>query len=171
MEEYLQEALEIAKAQASVRNMTEDEISFMVATVAKKVKEISEEAGQQQQEQPQEQQQQEPAVDPKKSIREKSVVCLECGKTFKVLTKRHLETHGITPQQYKEKWGFKKNQALIAKSLARKEERKCRKCSFGREGRILNKQSNKSLRQKGTKICMHLLLMEVLDRRETPIIY
>jgi len=84
MEEYLQEALEIAKAQASVRNMTEDEISSMVATVAKKVKEISEESGQQQQEQPeQEEQQQEPPVDPKKSVREKSVVCLECGKTIR----------------------------------------------------------------------------------------
>ena len=125
MEEYLQEALEIAKAQASVRNMTEDEISSMVATVAKKVKEISEESGQQQQEQPeQEEQQQEPPVDPKKSVREKSVVCLECGKTFKVLSKKHLEKHGITPQEYKEKWGLKKNQALIAKSLARERRKK-----------------------------------------------
>jgi len=123
MEEYLQEALKIAKAQASVRNMTEDEISSMVATVAKKVKEISEEAGKQEQEQ-QEQEHQEPAVALKKSVREKSVVCLECGKTFKVLSKKHLETHGLTPQQYKEKWGFKKNQALIAKSLARQRRQK-----------------------------------------------
>ena len=123
MEEYLQQALEIAKAQASVRNMTEDEISSMVATVAKKVKEISEEEGQQEQEQ-QAQEHQEPAVDPKKSVREKSVVCLECGKTFKVLSKKHLEKHGLTPQQYKEKWGMKKNQALIAKSLARQRRKK-----------------------------------------------
>ena len=123
MEEYLQEALEIAKAQASVRNMTEDEISSMVATVAKKVKEISQETEGQQQEQ-QEEVKQEPAVDPQKSVREKSVVCLECGKTFKVLSKRHLEKHGLSPQQYKEKWGLKKNQALIAKSLARERRKK-----------------------------------------------
>ena len=123
MEEYLQEALEIAKAQAKVRNMTEDEISSMVATVAKKVKEISEETGQQEQEQ-QEKEEQEPAVDPKKSVREKSVVCLECGKTFKVLSKRHLDKHELTPQQYKEKWGLKKNQSLIAKSLARQRRNK-----------------------------------------------
>ena len=123
MEEYVQEALEIAKAQASVRNMTEDEISSMIATVAKKVKEISDATGQQEQEQ-QEQEHQEPAVDPKKSVKEKSVVCLECGKTFKVLSKKHLEKHGLTPQQYKEKWGFKKNQALIAKALARERRKK-----------------------------------------------
>ncbi len=123
MEEYLQEALEIAKAQASIRNMTEDEISSMVSTVAKKVKEISEETNQQQ-EQAQEQQQQEPPVNPKKSVREKSVVCLECGKTFKVLSKTHLEKHGLTRQQYKEKWGLPKNQALIAKSLARERRKK-----------------------------------------------
>lgn len=30
----------------------------------------------------------EAAVDPKNAIREKSVICCECGKSFKVLTKR-----------------------------------------------------------------------------------
>ena len=123
MEEYLQKALEIAKAQASVRNMTEEEISSMVSTIAKTIKEVSEEAGQQQ-EQPQEQEQQEPPVDPKKSVREKSVVCLECGKTFKVLSKKHLETHGLSRQEYKEKWELPKNQSLIAKSLARQRKNK-----------------------------------------------
>lgn len=124
MDENLQKALEIAKAQANVRNMTEEEISSMVSTIAKTIKEVSEEYAHEQQQEEQEQEQQTPLVDPKKSIREKSVVCLECGKTFKVLSKKHLETHGIIPQEYKEKWGFKKNQALIAKSLARERRKK-----------------------------------------------
>jgi predicted transcriptional regulator len=61
----------------------------------------------------------EPAVDPKNAIREKSVICCECGKSFKVLTKRHLATHGLTPEQYREKYGYKKGTSLVAKSLAR----------------------------------------------------
>jgi predicted transcriptional regulator len=118
MEEYVKQALEIVKAQASVRNMTEDEISSMTRTVAEQVKslmenETSEEASGQQ-----------PPVDPKKAIKETSVVCLECGKKFKTLGKRHLATHGLTPQEYKEKWGYKKSQSLIAKKLSRDRKKK-----------------------------------------------
>mgnify|MGYP000415015208 CR=1 FL=1 len=67
---------------------------------------------------------QQPAVDPKKAIREKSVICLECGKSFKILSKRHLSQHGLTPQEYKEKWGFKKNQSFVAKALSRQRKKK-----------------------------------------------
>ncbi|MFO7875817.1 MAG: MucR family transcriptional regulator [Desulfovermiculus sp.] len=120
MEEYVQEALNIVKAQASVRNMTEDEITSMVQGLSQQLKKITEKGeGEDKSEQTQE-----PAVDPKKAIREKSVVCLECGKTFKVLTKRHLALHGLTPEEYKAKWGFRKNTALIAKGLARQRKNK-----------------------------------------------
>ena len=120
MEEYVKEALEIVKAQASVRNMTEDEIASMVQSLAESIKFLleGEEAPKK------EQKEQEPPVDPKKAIREKSVVCLECGKTFKVLTKKHLAIHDLTPMQYKEKWGYKKRAALIARSLAKERRKK-----------------------------------------------
>ena len=61
----------------------------------------------------------EAAIDPKKAIRERSVICCECGKSFKVLTKRHLATHELTPDQYREKYGYKKGTSLVAKALAR----------------------------------------------------
>ena len=118
MDEYVKEALDVVKAQAGVRNMTEDEITSMVQSVANRLRNVEEQtegeqgAGQQ------------PAVDPKKAVREKSVICLECGKSFKILSKRHLATHGLTPQQYKEKWGFKKSQSLVAKSLSRQRRKK-----------------------------------------------
>lgn len=116
MEEYLKEALDIVKAQASVRTMTEEEITAMVQKLSEGIKAVSEgevmgEAT-------------EPAVDPKKAIREKSIVCLECGKTFKVITKKHLGTHGLTPSEYKEKWGFAPGTALVCKSLQRERRKK-----------------------------------------------
>ena len=121
MEEYIKQALEIVKAQASVRNMTEEEITSMVKSLADQLKGLVE--GEQSEVS---QEEQKPAVDPKKAIREKSIICLECGKAFKVLTKKHLKTHGLTPQEYKEKWGYKKKQSLIAKSLARERRKKMR---------------------------------------------
>lgn len=120
MEEYIKQALEIVKAQASVRNMTEEEIASMVKTLAQSIKNVAEGQGGGQEAETGQQ----PAVDPKKAIREKSVICLECGKSFKVLTKKHLASHGLTPNEYKEKWGFKKGASLVAKSLARERRKK-----------------------------------------------
>lgn len=120
MEEYIKQALEIVKAQASVRNMTEEEITSMVKSLAAQLKELIEgkDASAEAEEV------QAPPIDPKKAIKEKSIVCLECGKSFRILTKRHLKSHGLTPEEYKKKWGYKKGQSLIAKALARERRKK-----------------------------------------------
>jgi predicted transcriptional regulator len=47
-----------------------------------------------------------PAVDPKKSVLYDHIVCLEDGKSFTSL-KRHLrDRHGMTPEEYRTKWGL-----------------------------------------------------------------
>jgi predicted transcriptional regulator len=111
MEDYLKQAVEIVKAQASVRNMNEEEITSMIKALAGSIRGVAEGAVPAVET--------EPAIDPKKAIKERSVICCECGKSFKVLTKRHLAAHGLTPEQYKEKFGYKKGTSLVAKSLAR----------------------------------------------------
>ena len=111
MEDYLKQAIEIVKAQASVRNMNEDEITSMIRALTQSIRGVAEGVAPVVDT--------EPAVDPKNAIREKSVICCECGKSFKVLTKRHLATHGLTPEEYREKYGYKKGTSLVAKSLAR----------------------------------------------------
>lgn len=116
MEEHVKQAIEIVKAQASIKEMTNEEMSEMVEKLSKQFQALESPV--------EEEVKQEPAVDPKKSIREKSVICLECGKAFKILTKKHLATHGLTPEEYKEKWGLKKNQSLVSKGLARERRKK-----------------------------------------------
>ena len=102
------------------RYMTEEEITSMVQSLSQQLKGIVEGNG----DQAEAKKPQEPAVDPKKAIREKAVICLECGKKFKVISKKHLAQHGLTPEEYKEKWGFKKNQSLVTKELARQRKQK-----------------------------------------------
>ena len=107
--DYVKEAIAVTTAQASARPMTEAEISSMIKAVALALKDIVEEPAQ-------------PVaapVDAKASIKETSITCLECGKKFKVLTKKHLVTHGLTPDEYRLRYGFKKSQALACKSLSR----------------------------------------------------
>jgi len=117
MEDYLKSALEIVKAQASVRNMTDEEITSMVRRLAAGIRDISLGACPDEAEQPLD-------LDPKKAVKEKTVTCLECGKAFKVITKKHLASHGLTPEEYKAKHGYKKSMPLVCKSLQRERRKK-----------------------------------------------
>jgi len=61
-----------------------------------------------------------PTLDPKKSIQKNKVVCLECGQEFKMLSPKHLRSHGLTSKEYRKKYGFSARQPLCAKSLSEK---------------------------------------------------
>ncbi len=63
-------------------------------------------------------------MDPKKSIKEKSVTCLECGKSMKLITSKHLAAHGLTKAEYLTKFGLKKGTSLLAKGLSRARKEK-----------------------------------------------
>ena len=119
MDDYLKEALEIVKAQASVRNMTEEEITSMVRNLAAGIQTV---AGAQ--DCPCIDAIKSPVIDAAKAIKETSITCLECGKAFKVLTKKHLAHHALTPDEYWAKHGYKKTQALACKSLVRERRKK-----------------------------------------------
>lgn len=116
MEDHLKEALEIVKAQASVRTMTEEEITSMVQKLSDGIKAIAEGSATDTEEKY--------LVDPAKAIREKSVLCCVCGKSFKILTKKHLASHDLTADEYREKFGYKKKQPLVCKSLQRERRKK-----------------------------------------------
>jgi predicted transcriptional regulator len=66
-------------------------------------------------------------IKPKDSIRDDKVVCLECGSELKQLTAKHLQTHGLSPRDYKKKWGFPMAQPLSAKSLTKARSKAARK--------------------------------------------
>lgn len=65
-----------------------------------------------------EQPRQEPAVNPKRSVFPDYIICLEDGKKFKSL-KRHLGVHyGLTPDEYRAKWGLKSDYPMVAPNYA-----------------------------------------------------
>jgi predicted transcriptional regulator len=55
------------------------------------------------------------SVDWKKSIGKYTVTCLECGATFKQLSVRHLQEHGLDARSYRVKYGIPRTQPLSAK--------------------------------------------------------
>jgi predicted transcriptional regulator len=59
-----------------------------------------------------------PAVPVKKSVTNGHIICLEDGKKFKSL-KRHLRTyHGLTPEEYRGKWGLARDYPMVAPAYA-----------------------------------------------------
>lgn len=59
-----------------------------------------------------------PVIDPKKSIQKNKIVCLECGQEFKMLSPKHLKSHGLSSKEYRKKHGFSARQPLCAKALS-----------------------------------------------------
>jgi predicted transcriptional regulator len=78
---------------------------------------------------------QKPAVNPKRSVHDDYIVCLEDGKKFKSL-KRHLMTHyNLTPDQYREKWNLDSSYPMVAPNYAAARSQLAKKMGLGRKSK------------------------------------
>ncbi len=74
-----------------------------------------------------------PAVPVKKSVFADHIVCLEDGKKLKML-KRHLQTaYGLTPDQYREKWGLPRDYPMVAPNYAERRSVLAKQIGLGRK--------------------------------------
>ena len=74
-----------------------------------------------------------PAVPIGKSVHSDYIVCLEDGKKLKML-KRYLQTsYGMTPEQYRQKWGLPASYPMVAPSYAGHRSSLAKKIGLGRK--------------------------------------
>ena len=79
-----------------------------------------------------------PAVPIKKSVYPDYIVCLEDGMKLKLL-KRHLHTaFGMTPDQYRERWGLPSNYPMTAPSYAKHRSGLAKNIGLGRKVETLD---------------------------------
>lgn len=110
---------EIVEAHASVTSMTTEELLAEIKLVHEALKKLEE--GQALNIPAVEEQK--PELSAKKSIRNKEIICLVCGKGGMKTLSRHLSTaHGMTPGEYRKQFGIPGKQPLAAKSFS--EERR-----------------------------------------------
>lgn len=75
----------------------------------------------------------EPAVSVRSSVKKDHIVCLEDGKKMKML-KRHLMTdHGMTPDEYRARWGLSSDYPMVAPDYADKRRDLAKKIGLGRK--------------------------------------
>lgn len=76
-----------------------------------------------------------PAVAPRKSVTSDFIVCLEDGKKFKSL-KRHLRTqYGLSPEEYREKWGLPADYPMVAPNYAKARSNLAKQMGLGQQRR------------------------------------
>lgn len=74
-----------------------------------------------------------PAVTVRRSIQKDYLICLEDGQKFKSL-KRHLRTrHGLSPEQYREKWELPAEYPMVAPAYAEARSRLAKEKGLGQK--------------------------------------
>ena len=72
-----------------------------------------------------------PAVSIRKSITPDYLICLEDGKRLKSM-RRHLALLGMTPEQYRAKWGLPSTYPMVAPNYATQRSAMAKNAGFGR---------------------------------------
>ena len=74
-----------------------------------------------------------PFVPPKRSVFADYIICLEDGRKLKTL-KRHLRsTFGLSPEQYREKWGLAPDYPMVAPNYAQHRSKLAKQLGLGRK--------------------------------------
>ena len=72
-----------------------------------------------------------PAVPVKKSVTPDYIVCLEDGKQLKMLKRYLRSTHGMTPEEYRKRWGLPADYPMVAPKYAEKRSKIAKSLGLG----------------------------------------
>ena len=113
--ELLALTAEIVSSHVSNNPVSPTDLTIVIQSVYDKLAELADD-------QPEPEEELIPAVPIKKSVTDDHIICLEDGKKLKML-KRHLKTaYGMTPEDYRARWGLPTDYPMVAPSYARKRQ-------------------------------------------------
>lgn len=121
---------EIVSAYVGANELQPSELSGLIETVSSALVSISSRT------EPGPSNELSPAVPVKKSVTPDFIICLEDGKKFKSL-RRHLRTkYGMSPEQYRAKWGLPSDYPMVAPNYtkARSDLAKRMRLGYNRRG-------------------------------------
>src|SRR5699024_4113306 len=84
---------------------------------------------------------QKPAVPVRQSVKQDYIVCLEDGKKLKMLKRYLMTSYGMTPDEYRKKWGLPADYPMVAPSYAEKRRQLAKAIGLGTKRVSKKKQS------------------------------
>ena len=118
MDDYLKQAIELVKAQSSVRVMQEEEMVTMIRTLAASLKNLENN------QLPENDEEELSLPAPSKSIGKKASPASNAANPSNSLPEKHLARHGLDADSYRRKWGIKSDTPLVCKSIQRVRRKK-----------------------------------------------
>lgn len=73
-----------------------------------------------------------PAVPIEESVFQEYIVCLEDGKKLKMLKRHLMNSYGMTPDDYRKKWGLPNNYPMVAPEYASRRSNLARTIGLGK---------------------------------------
>ena len=124
MDGVLSRTAQIVSAHASKSDLSANELSTLIRTVHQALATIGQTVA--------EPLKAEPAVSALESVFPNHIVCLDCGKGVKML-KRHIGAHhGLTPGDYRAKWGLPASYPIVAPNYANTRSTLARQSGLGK---------------------------------------
>ena len=117
---------DIVSAYLSKNTVRPEEIATLINTVHAALSGVGQE--------PAAPQKHEPPMPWKKAIKPDGIVSFEDGKSYKSL-RRHLTTRGLTPEQYREKWGLPKDFPMVSPNYSAARSELAKKLGLGQQRR------------------------------------
>ncbi len=74
-----------------------------------------------------------PAVPIKKSVRKETIVCLECGRSAKMLKPHLSRAHGLGVNEYRERWKLPADYPMVSPNYAAVRSELAKKIGLGRK--------------------------------------
>lgn len=117
---------DIVSSFVSNNTVTSDELSDLIRTVHRTLVGLSTEGSAAVGERPK------PAVPINRSVHNDYIVCLEDGKKLKMLKRYLRSTYGISPDEYRKRWGLPADYPMVAPSYAARRSEFAKKIGLGK---------------------------------------
>ena len=135
-EPHLELTAEIVSAYVSKNPVPAGELPALIATVAQSLQRLSGET-------PVEAEKPVPAVPIRKSVTRDYIVSLEDGRKFKSLKRPLMARYGMTPEEYRSRWGLPADYPMVAPSYAEARSELAKQMGLGRKPGTLAPASRK----------------------------
>src|SRR3954462_13021733 len=126
---------EIVSAYVAKNHIQTSEISQVIASVHDARRNVAKPAP--------EPEKHKPPVPITKTIRPDYIISLEDGRRYKSL-KRHLSSRGLTPEQYRKKWGLRPDYPMVAASYTKARSELAKAIVSGKRGAVGNGRPRKT---------------------------